>query len=75
MKLPITVEEWLVVLMQTDLNFISYMQFKMLFANEKVMFRVATALQEVHGLNCFSKQDLEDTLAHSDKDLFVCFRD
>ena len=38
------------------------------------MVPIARELQAIHGNGKFTRDDLEDTLAHSDKDLFINFR-
>eukprot|EP00347_Sterkiella_histriomuscorum_P017404 403349507 len=74
-KLKITKEEWFKMLMLTDLQYMSYQCFKILLANEEVMLPIARELKSVHGDGKFDRQDLDDVLKQSDKDLFVQFRD
>lgn len=39
------------------------------------MSKVARELQDIHGFHAFDRNDLEQTLVKSDKDLFISFRD
>ncbi|CDW81992.1 UNKNOWN [Stylonychia lemnae] len=74
-KLNLANNEWLQLILKTDLHFMSYQCFKILLGNEEIMIPIARELQALHGYDKFTRQDLEDTIMQSDKDLFVQFRD
>jgi hypothetical protein len=42
---------------------------------ERVMTPVSRDLQFIHGFHKFSREEIEDTLKDTDKDLFINFRD
>ena len=53
----------------------SYQCFKLLLSNENIMLPIAREIQAVHGFGKIDRQELEDIIIQSDKDLFVQFRD
>jgi hypothetical protein len=74
-KLNLTHKDWYKLLLHSDLKFLSNQQFKILLGIERVLTPVARDLQFIHGFDRFTREELEDVLKDSDKDLFLQFRD
>ncbi len=74
-KMDISHKEWYKMLMHSDLAFMSNQQFKMIIKIERVLTPVSRDLQFIHGFYQFSREEIEDTLQSSDKDLYLQFRD
>lgn len=59
------------MMMNSDLSFLTYRQFRLLLSDEDVKKEISVKLAKIHNLDNDKKFYIEDELVKCDKDLFV----